>query len=596
MPITYRQQGGTRATGTGGQRGISSINGDTGVVTVLVGAIGTVPLVGSIMEIFGTTTKDNKGYYTCTAVSGLTYTLRPKPKAQGTSGTLARTADLPEYTLATGAVQEVLVFSFDTSKAYIRVGSTGNFKTAGVRPNDRVYLSGHTTTANNGAWIVDQVISETVLLVRSPDNGELMVTDAVASGTVRIFHGRVRIEISDVGTNSWNRIASDATPRKGPYFSEFYRFGSGQIKDYIRINEIGDGSTETRNFVQIEGVAVVSFYQSTPSDLTFYSLNEIVVASQTTGTHGGCEFTEISASLWPGSLTVQLGSNPGNRYAAADGSAWIGVPPNARNVVNNVSPSIQVSTKTHTNVYGSYLDLTGVHELSLNEGNVVGSIIRPRTNFGTGRVESLIAYGNEGNAGTGISVLGSGDQNNILLSSQVGQSAVSVAATVSGLLVSDSVFNTPFLNTSGGTVEFRDPREDYDIADIMTNNTGNTIKTYQFNPRFVSKDSPAGTPVPIFYLTVDVIQVNESDPSDPATNIVLIHEVTNTLGYIEKGARYLTRQELSVSEVSTPFSHRVILEGAGYQLVDQIIQLTTPLTGDWAVSRVHPDYEGEFGE
>lgn len=599
MPISFRPQAGQRQTGTANARTISTIDSN-GLVTTTAAITGGIP-VGSMAEIFGTTTKGNKGFFTVIEqVTTSQYRLRPKPIAQGASGTLARCNDLPSYTLGgASTLTSVLVDSFDTAKAFVQVAGA-NFKANGVQRNDRLQIINSSTTANNGAWIIQEVISESVVLVRPPDLGELMKSEAVGTGTVSVKHGRIRIEIANIGNNSWSRIVSEAVSRKGPFASKFYTFGSGKISDYIKLKTIGDGATgEQRTLVSLEGIAVVSFYQSTPSDLTFYSLDEIVIANQTTGTHGTCDFAEINQSSWATGLTVQLGNQPGNRYSAGNGSAWIAVVPSVSGNINNVSPTVQAAARTHVNAYGSFLDLTGINETNLLGGNVTASIMRPRTNTGTGVIESLIAYGDSGNASGGLSGTSAGDQNNILVANQGSTSAIGGTGTIiGGLLVSDTLLTPIAFNNNisgGGVVEIRDPRIDLDLNDYFSNSSSDSevIKTYQFNPRFVSRDAATSTPEPVFYLTVDVIEINETT----LDTTLLMHDVTNAAGLLVGGARYLTRQQiLGSAETSTLYSHRVILEGAGFKIQNEIIQLTSPRIGDYPVSRVSPDYEGEFGE
>lgn len=584
--ITYRQTGGDRATGTTGQRTISSINAATGVVTTSV-AIGTAPQVGSIMEIFGTSANpahpSNKGYYTVTAVSGANYTLRPKPRNITPLGVLARIGNLTQYTLAANSITEIAVTSVETNLAFLRVDGC-DFKDAGVRDNDRVQISGSTTTANNGGWIVDKVISNTVLLLRPPDKGEPLITQS-NSGTIIVRHGRIRINVSNIGTLNWSTIATQGIPEAGPYSSRFYRFGSGSISDYIKIHTIGGITSpvsDRRDFVQIEGVDDIAFYQSAPRGSTFYSINEIVVATQSAGSTGTCNFVKINPTVWPGDLTVQLGEQTGNRYSAGRGSAWVGVNPNV------------LPTKGHITAYGSYLDVLSTNEINLGDGNVAASLLRQRANMGAGTVESMISYGDAGNASGGLSASAVGDQSNILLAHQGAQSSISSAGTITGLLISDEVNSPPFINISGGQVEFRDLRADTDITNLITNSSGTTIKTYRFFPRFVSRETSGSAADPIFYLHLTVYQIGDGLTGEDPTPI--LDEVTNILGYPENGANFFTVQTMDVNENVENFTHRIVLQGAGYKLINEIFQLTSPFIGDFPVDRIAPDYEGEFGE
>jgi len=594
--ITYRHSTGARLTGANAKI-ISSISA-AGVVTSTTPWGANLPAVGEIVELFGSGVPNyNKGFYAVIAASGSTLTLTPKPRAQGTSTVtgIAKTTQFAQYTIAgTSNITEII--ALDPPLAYLRVagadfktaGTSGDLKT-GVRRNDRVQISGSSTAANNGSWIIHEVLNNTTLILRPYDNGEFLQSQS-ASGSIIVRQGKIRVAINNVGANSWSNTASIGVPRAGPYGSKFYRFGSGSISDYLRIHTIGDsGTVELRSFVELAGVQALDFYLSAVRGATFYSLNEIAVVTHTTGAVGDCIFTAVNQASWPGELTVELGDNTGDRYSAGNGSAWVGI-----------VPSISVAmTGQRINAYGSYIDGTGTNELSLGRGDVTACIVRPRVNTDTGRIESIIAYGDSGNASGSLTASGAGDQDNILITKQgTTNSSINSACIIGGLLVSNKLFSPVAFNnnvTGGGVVEIRDPRIDIDLNDYFSNTSadGQVIKTYQFNPRFVSSDSNALTPVPVFYLTIDVIEINETD----LTPIALIHDTTNQEGLLVDGARYLTRQSIDgTAETSTLFSHRVIVEGAGFRLHDEIIQLTEPRVGDWAVQRVRPDYEGEFGE
>jgi len=670
MALTYRQSEGARAATT---RVIVSITG--GVVTVTGGDVGGPPLIGDLMEVFGdTVTAANNGFYTLTvldtAPSPDTYQLRPAPVDQsgGTGaakGTLARIVRLAARTLGSSNVTSVLVDSFDTQLAFIEVAGA-NFRTAGVVKNDRVAFRGSATTANNGAWIAHAVISEDVLMVRTPDGGTGMTNQAV-DGTIEVRRGNITVNFLDhdpilatkagtdtftfsasaktitragtpdswiaegfavgqhvhVGSTSSNDgvtdeitglnatvltfangtlvdefVGSGATfqargitaanmltgsyagvPQNGPTGGSPY-FGSGELRDFLQLGPIQAGTGEKMNLVLMEGIARFAFDYSTLTTPAFFaSLKEVWV-----GRHCTPNFFLLNSGSWDSTLTFSLGRRPGDRYSMADGGVWVGLTP-------------AVSALTPLNLYGSFIAPCGIDEIHLNVGgDAIGCVTVGRFNVYDGLVESVACYGNEGNASGAIAAYGTGDQANILVGRQNAQSSITVDATIGGLLLSDQVLALQAFNNNATLVEIRSPRTDLDLSGGRFSNTFSTssyVKTYLFNPRFVSRDSSGVVPSPIDVLSVIVTEINETtlDEQD------YIVDVTDGTGYLVGGGAYLRRQVIEgTGEVPTLFSHRVTLQGAGFRIVVELIQMTGDRIGDWAVDRISPNYEDEFGE
>lgn len=577
MAVTYRQNEGSRTT----SRAISGIAG--GVVTV--GTALTTALVGDVAEIFSSSTgANNSTGYTIVAISGTTYTLRPAPLNQGASGSLVRLNRSTARTLGATAVTSVTVLG--SGLAVIRVVGA-NFVTNGVQPSDRVPLSGSSISAHNGAWIVVSVLNEDEILVTAPDGGTGMTGEAVGTGTISARHGLYTMSITAEAALSWQRLLDVGVPENGPSGGAPF-FAPSPISVLIRKELVGGFNTtgfNTRTLFRMYGLGTISIDQSglgTPS--TWNSQNEIAINARNAlpGSGGALlstRFAFLNTGSWGvgNTLNFFLGSQPGNRFSAADGSCWLGF----------FTASAQFNAGVaHFHVFGSTMDHVDNITI-LGDGDVAASIIRPVLQAWAGLVESVVAYGREGFAGNGA-----GDQNNILVASQALGSSVSGTGTViTGLLLSDQVLSPHLNNISGGLVTVLNPREDYDLALIARNLTAGSVveKQYTFNPTFAAQDSLL--PTPINGLTVTVEELNDALPIP----VLVFSGTTNAQGRLNGGlGLQLRRQLLNNGNVVSSYSHRLTIQGAGFRLVRLLFQLVARAENTVTIPRILPDYEGEL--
>lgn len=577
MAITFRQGEGSRTT----NRTIAGIA--AGVLSVNTGNLAT-PQVGDIVEIFGSSTTANNGFYTITAIDAGpnpdTYTLRPTPVDQGASGTAARLNRATARTLSASAVTSVLAIG--ENLAVLEVAGA-NFITNDIQRNDRVPLSGSSIAANNGAWYVSEILSETRLVVRAPDGGTGMTTEGAGTGTISARHGIHRLAIVDEAVLGWQTILDNAVPLVGPSGGS-PNFGSGLARDYVRRVSSGGDATSSKDLFLIQGVSFIGLDQAGLGvDSQWTSENEIVVEGRDASPGSGGDISALQfqglTSGWGSILAFTLGTHPGDRYSADFGSVWIGV-----RFTGNLFTGTQ---RVRFNAYGSYVDLGGALFSDLGgDGQAVASIFRPAVIVRANHLaESIITYGS-----AGFAAFGSGDSDNVLDAQKIGAAALSVAGTVGGWLDADGL--SIFFNTSGGLVVFLDPRRDFDVDTVITNLVENSVseKHYTFNPRFVAR--AFGTPAPIVGLSVRIFEINET----LLTESLVFSGVTDSNGFLAAGVGVaLRRQTLNASNVLTSFLHRFEITGAGFEFINRMGQMRNRIQRtDLDVRKFLADFEGEM--
>jgi hypothetical protein len=588
VAITFRQGEGSR---TASQPAIVSIV--AGVLTVTADL--TTALVGDIIELFGT--GGNDGFYSASAIDTVptpdTYLLRPAPADQGAVGNAARLNRAAAYTFTASAITSVTAIP-GTALAVIEVaGATFMSQAVGgviMDLSDRLVVTGSTTLANNGAWYVQEILSNTRVIARPPDGGVGMATQA-ASGTLTARRGvHVAFQI-DEATLTWQRYLDVATPIAAPTPGTF--FGSGAISDYIRKRR-ADVAGVTRTLYTIHGLTNIYVEQAgLVGDAAWTSGNETVFVARraaTAGTGGDLgsgpvNIRPLTGAGWTGSLNFRLGLRLGNRFSAQNCSAWVGVDPGQLN-----STPFNLA---RLRAYGSLWDTRNPAGLLGGPfaDEFIASIIREGLTLkgAGGLVESTAVVG-----GIGYLILtGSADMANLLLCQNTTAAAAVVSVgTLAGLRKSDLVVS-PLLTIISGLFIFLNPGEDYDITTLGINSGGAATceKQYTFNPRFVSLDAPDATPIEISGFTVTIYENNGVAWTQVFTG------VTDVNGFLNAGVGVnLRRQHRASSNAVTNFTHRFVGEGGGFRLHNDPFVMSEPVGSDLPVDRISPPYEGEFGE
>jgi hypothetical protein len=546
VSFTFRQAEGTRTT-------------TRNIVTIVAGVLTpnldlTTARVGDIVELFGATVvaAGNAGFYTITAITvnagADNYTLRPAPNNMGAAATAcARLNRATEYAIAAAATTSIAVLT--GGLALVQV-TGANFRTLDVRPNDRMTMIGNAIAANNGAWGVQEVVSDDFLVVRPPDGNAAatMAAEAVGTGAITIRMGVHVIAVTDEATLTLDTILSIGVPLNGPSGGAPF-FGSGDIRDYFRRRPVGSGGAlYPRQMCVMEGLGSWAWNQAgLGGGSTFTFENDIFIDGKSDVSGAGVVLGTPQwnkTGTWAGSLTITLGSTTGDPNAADEGCVLVGI---------RSGPTLQVRGFA----YGSYSDGTSGLGFNANDGTVVGSVVRGSIGLGSGTggtIESVAVYGDQP-----VLVGGTPGINNLLITSSAGSIGVTNPATFGGLLISSDIAFPAFIysyNTDTTPMVVLDPREDYDITSIIDFTFTNRFaeKRYTFNPRFVLPTVP---PTPVDALAVVITEINEDDFSE----IEVFNDVTDIDGRLNAGAGVVLRRQSSTgtTPVGTNFTHRMDL-------------------------------------
>ncbi|MGH7894870.1 MAG: hypothetical protein ACREQL_09385 [Candidatus Binatia bacterium] len=568
MTIQFRQGGGTRLTGTANTRAVASLAGSVFTTTGTI----TNAAVGRVIEyhdqgasLVSPTT--NKGFYSITAISGATITVRPAPNASATPGGNLSLVTEPTSVLTSTSITSIVVIGA-TNRAILEC-STANFITAGVRPNDKVSVTGHATAANNGAWYVSGLPLDATRLVLRPADGGAGLAASGASGAITIRMGVHRPIITEEPAFSLAYILANAVPVPGPSGGS-PNFGSGVIADFIRVEPLAGGA---RTLYTIDGFGLIDLVQ-TAADAVWAETNCTIVCGRKSslGLTGGDIITGTPLRIRTVDstriTTFRFGTQNGNRYSARDGGVLMGVGlPNTVGTggVNNISE-----------FFGVYADSFDGINFGINVGSkVTASILRGSFFVDGGTTqESNVYYGFRT-----PTFEGSGDVQNILIASSDNTAALTGPAEFGGIIVSDDVV-LPSFSVVSGTINFLDPRQDFDLNDGVF--AGGFSKSYTYNPRHTWK--PFGIPVAAILVSVEIVEIVE----DTGVETVVFTGTTDVNGLINGGLGVaLDRQRGSSINGFFNNSHRITTSGGGFptrtstiQLFSAVLQRDYPVAND----------------
>lgn len=559
--------------------------------------------VGDVLTIEGSPSND--GHYTVVQVVSTThFRVEPSPPvvevAAGGAMRQDRT-DSPEKQTPTAAT------TFGAANTITAAGAL--FQTNSVAKNDRVIVSG--STSNDRTWYVQQVLSETQVIVR-PLNGLAGLTVEAAAGTVQVRQGGHIIRVIDEATTSWTAIATAAALGTSP-------FGSGVAADFITkvpiwqsispgydlfLVENGLSIGNNYSFILNDSVGGIAIIQNNVAGVTTWdSYREVVVA---TGNGGlSTRVGDTPPTLWvtvqdksvgsaAGVTVINIGERGGDRYSAKNTSAWIGV--NA-GITPGAGSLDDVVTKMKANMSGSLVICPLPLELS-GGGDLVASVLSPAVTMrinavNVGILESTNIVGDE----TGFVALGPvGDFGNLLIagSSAIGAVLFANVDVIVGGLLKGIDTNNPLWRVGGGTTDMTalNPREDYTPDELFLALGSSTCKIhYTYNPRFVVDDAVTGIPIPLVGLSVEILSVNETTSVETS----VFSGVTDAGGHLSAGAGVVLERATRVRTLgNTFFSHRIIAEGTNLVAVNAVIQMRAEIDTDFPMLPQQTDFEGEF--
>jgi hypothetical protein len=552
------------------------------------------PTIGDTVEIFTGGLSGNIGFYTIYGLSGtLGYYLRPFPNLQaGAGGSIARLNRTGSIPTSGTAISGVQALSGLGNLAVVWVPGA-LLRSSNVNRNDRAVISGSSISGNWGAWFVQDVISEDMVVLRPPDRGAGLATEFPGTGSIVFRQGIhvMKAEVVSGETLGWSLFAtSGILPVSGASLFQ----GSGELRDYVRKRRI-HGTGFERDFFLIEGIGTpISFVVSGISGLIWRSEDEIVISARPEptlngGTTGGdANFPQFGVlSGTPGTpIDMRLGGQGdfSDRYSVTSGSIWEGIR----------FPALAAGQSVYKgSYYGSWVSPPSQSQPAISpNASGIASIFRGTLSLTSGAMsESCIVYG------LSLNPTGDADTENILVGVTSSTANISDAGTViGGLLVSEGTA-TPIaatIFTSGPPAVVLDPRIDLDISVYFQIffAGGSMEKRYTFNPRFVSSDAPAASASPIEGLYVELFEVVEGSGAEA----MVFSGVTDADGYLNAGAGQQLRRQSMTSTGTTQYSHRMTVQGGGFRLENRLFTLATRVDADITVQRIAPDYESEFDE
>jgi hypothetical protein len=572
---------------SGQSKSISTLSGN--VVTATTTWFGGArPEVGEVLRLTGTSFND--GWYTIIQLDPAgaggrpasfdNIAVEPSLTAESGSGTAAL---ITNQTTKIGSVAADKFLSGNR----IRIAESGatSFETSDVQLNDRVMVRSTPdtpmdgVTGNDGAWFVNKVDSFYQLTVRNLTGSPDLAVISAANSTLDIVQGGHTISAIDEFYSTFSDLESKTVPLPHPTIFGSH-FGAGPITNFIQKSNYG--SNKERTLYECEGLNRLSIEHDDSRTAEFTIEKECLLNKNT---------TSLGVFLFSSPTTliniINIGDSPGNRAAGRFGSYVAGF---------NLDSTIG-RRSVRTDVRASMWDNGSRDLVFLSDCNISGSVVsasswvHPAQGF-TGGLNEAVSYNAAEGAGAGFGVSGVGlDQANFLVQDQVSAGFLASGAVVTELLKSD-VVPTP-MALAFGAVTFKNPREDYDLADLITNFAGTSTKLYTWNPRFVERTTQATVASPIANLLISIFDVNETTGGESEiSGSPFLTDSNGRIGASGEGID-LTRSTRAPAG-TTEFNQRILIEGPAIVPVNQIITMRAKLDFDFPVDLVQTDFEGEF--
>ena len=599
--ITVRDGTGVSVSKSGATLGPQMTAPDTITVSANFTGIGGIFEVGDIIKVSGKTEPANNGIFTIASLVTGTRIFKIAEGGLKTEGLNTNGVCLWYNNESTSLQAARTITNFYTGSIIDCNGTIpATFSTNGVRKGDTAVVLGAGFYLS-GLYRVDEVLSETQIRVAGASKGKTKLAKRTGAGTCEVKGGSYLCTVTDEATPSWSNLQANAT---GP--------DSSVGSDYITIRSLGDRLT----LVTTSGLRNVVLAHTTNTASNWVSEREVVIADRKDASQ--CTISYLSGDT-PGDL-VRLGRAGVDRYSADFGSFWFGwntiCVPTVPGPTNSLSCSLYLSALSTIQSTGQLTVASG------NQGSMVASLVDGASLvapggsspvFGatfTGVVESII---NRPTA-AGIRILGTspaGYDNALFTTSStsppsIGYVTGGISGYIQGFLGSGDL-PLPYFGVLDGSLTVLNPRFPYlasDLFDISVATFGAATGyvSYTWAPRFVERGS--GIPIPIQNLTVAIYSIDELTLVE--TEIAGSPFITNALGRISPtdpgavlvGSGVDLIRSYSVDDagqVNYNYSHRVIVEGAGYRHVDAYFSMhAAKIDFDFPVDVLRTDYEGEL--
>lgn len=516
-------------------------------------------------------------------------------------------------------------------------------------------VQGATAGANAGLYIINRVISDTELEVRTQ-----FASPGASSEQMQVYNNASTLVITDEATTSWTAIKA----ANGEFVDSHAAIGNTGVTAF--------GFTRFAVFLKTITVTATSAITT-----TWESEKEIVIAEIS----DECDI--VSAEASSGDLVINIGEAGSDLLGGRQTSVWCNFDNSGQLTASNFTINLRASV---------WLGPANLQFTTGLDPNVSSSLIRsgglylnPHTNPG-GNYDAVIFVGEtfpfvaEASATFADNLFFCNADNTSVLLAAVG-------VVLSGLKFSDDVFS-PYISGLVSAIIVLDPKEDYAMTTLFQVFSIDTLydpnygyfKAYTYNPQFVYKkpDLQIGDPINglqvrifeidearlvkvigstngLYRITIngvncdftasghtqaqiasnlnsainasaapvsslvttfdgdgETIQITPDDPnavltvtvSAPNNNLDLLDNereianspfTTDANGRINSGAgEQLMRGAMGAFGLRTERKHRIVTAGPYTRQVNAVLSITSPVSTQFPVDLIQPDYEGEF--
>jgi hypothetical protein len=550
----------------GDRRNIASVT--LGFRVTLSGApLGTVA-VGRLFGIRNSTTGANNGNWTIynVATPGLVFDVAEGLTNQGASGEGCGLG------FGTEKIAGLAITSFVDTQTIQVAGA--NFETNAVQPGDRFAVYGD--ALNDGSYYIDKVLDQANVRVvdRNLAANPLTAGAPTPGAACLVSDPYLFLDIVDEATSSWGQVETN-------------------IPFLVDSRSVVGGYT----LRQIKSVMTIRIAQNVGGTNTiFSSQDEILIQYRTDGgkidsqhwdLSGGSALTSISRMGLEGS--DDFGFNRGSvSLAAMPGAALDGI--------YNVSRI--TSEFFGSAVLGHGRDQPG------QDAKWVGCLVRNYTPFigFIGAYEDArwtqILYSSDA-APFGVIEPGTIMQDVFLGDTATFSFVAFGSPVISSFRLSDDVYRPPWRLLGVPLITFRDPKEDYTLAELLSYADANSLGevVYSWIPRFVYASPSLLTLTPVSGLTIHVYQgyVGLGEIGEIAGS----PWVTDASGLINSGNPVYLKARNDFMYLGTRIPNiemfnRITVEGPNFRFINRLFKMRAPFDGDVPVALLSVDFEGEM--
>ncbi len=532
---------------------------------------GVTLTVGDILRVRGSTTND--GDYTVESLVTQTRIFKFAEKVITTEGGVGTCDHFHAESTVLQASTAVTQF---LAGGILEATGASFITTAKVQVGDVARVLGHPTAARNGHYRITEVISNTQIRVAGATRGVTTPGALGGGGTVVVKVGSWRLDILNEASPSWSAI--NVAGNVGPDTM----LGSDLVVNNGLVPRKAGSPIQVW---MLRGLVNVTIDHTNATASNWISERELVYLKRHEDAVEGKIILKSGATATTGGDTIRLGLSGVDKYSTSRGSYWFGIVP--QGVSTNPGPDGSLAVK----LYGSVISGASSILQSGNAGELIASLVDgspigfpgPLTAGAvyTGRLQNSIST--ESN---GFALMSSGvpfSYENVTVTGGLPGVLIGVIGGVIQGLTFGGAVTTPIFQILSSDITVLNPREQYTLSQLFQvfsapPSVGRLH--YTWSPRFVERGGGAiPSAVPVQNLQVRVFSINEATgaetelPNSPYTT-----SAAGTIGPTGPGATTIghgvdLERGFALFTGNTDFSHRVIVEGAGFHRINQVFQM-----------------------